>query len=311
MNKLKNGFGACLFCLTLLFATSSVYAGSLNLASLDWAIDPDKDGDPTGGLADFDIFSYTGFTLVAITNDTGDAGVSVGDTFTDYGYLFPANNGDTTGSLSDVYAITDNMTGTFLTGAALGGGRTFFDVEFDAGSTQTWYDDAGKLLELTLVNGTSTVITNAEGNLDRIGQLDLQYLITDIIRDYFYVEIGGIWVDIWDILNDNTSDHYQDFDSKIYGETVASSSLAESIGSNNEYADELDAVAASILSAFGVSSSTELLNANISEVGATVTINGGQLDLAVVPEPGMLSLMGLAFLGFAGFQSRRKGQRNS
>lgn len=313
MNILSNTVKAVILGLTLL-VTGTAYAGSLNLASLNWAYDTDGDGDTTAGIVDFDVFNYTSYAVLALTDDVDSDGLGTGDSFTNYGYLFPSSNGDTDGSLSKVYGANVDMSGTIGEGATFSSsGNTVYEVAFDAGSTQTWYktetdSSVTELLQLTLVYGSSTVTTNSSGEIVGIGQLDLQYQITGIMQDYFYVELDGQWVDIWDILYDPTSEYYGKYDFNIYGEVATTSSLASSIGEDNEYADELNDVANAIL---GGENATDYIGSDISQDGKTITVSYGGLDLAVVPEPGMLSMMGLAFLGLAGFQSRRRRQKNS
>lgn len=197
------------------------------------------------------------------------------------------------------------MGGSFSTVYPVGS-QNLSTAIFDAGSTQSWYDGATNtnILTLELLNASTNVFTNSDGNqITSVGQIDFQFQITQAAAGYFYVMIDGAWVDIADIL-DGTVDVY---DGNLYAKASTLTQIPDSVA-NSDAITALDTIASDALAALGTytsyTSSRQYIGGDLT-TGAYLTSNKGNVDLAAVPEPGMLSLMGLAFLGLAGFQSRR------
>lgn len=310
MNKLSKMAKSAALCFAL-FATSQANAGSLYLTGFDWAIDPTGTVGDTSGLIDLDAFNFGSYTLVTFGDTDNSGTLTEGDRFTDYSYLYPTSNGDTSGALSDIYALNADMGGSFGQVFPVGP-QNLSTATFDSGSTQNWYDGATdtNILTLDLLNASTNVFTNPAGDqITQVGQIDFQFQVSQAAAGYFYVMIDGAWVDVSDIL-DGTVDVY---DGNIYAKTSTLTQVPDSVD-NPDAIPMLDDIASDALAALapytGFTSSAQYLNGDLGNSGY-LTANNGNVDLAAVPEPGMLSLMGLAFLGLAGFQNRRRNQKSN
>jgi len=290
MNILSKITKLFLLCVTLAL-TSQAYAGTLYLSSMDWAIDPDgASGSDT--MVDIDKLTYDGFTLVQLDTSTM--------TFTNYNYLYSTD----TGSLSSIYGLSA-LTGSIDT--------TTGSISFDTGSELNIYTDSttDSILTLSLVSAKSNSTVDTASQTIELNQMIYTYVVTDVAQGYFFIKIGGEWVDLYYILNLTAGyeQYYNIYDSLTYVYAATTSTIPDGVTSEAQSA---------LGTAFGVDLSAALVDAEDEfntvvdySSGAFVTTNSGSLDIQAVPEPGMLSLMGLAFLGLAGFQSRRKRQQNS
>ncbi|MCE0493283.1 PEP-CTERM sorting domain-containing protein [Vibrio salinus] len=274
---------------------SQVNAQTLNLVGVTWGIDTDHDGD-TSNITEVSNFDYIGATFVQFSDNDGSGSITENDSFTDYSYL-KSNVSD----FGDMTASFSNWTGSFGTFYNFGSDY-LTKVTFDTGSLMTLYSGTQSVMELELNTGSINVQINSEGStITQFGQLALELQVTSVEEGYFYIKIDGNWVDLYELL-DETSSYYDMYDGKVIAE-VASTTQTDNISLDNitdEYIEQLAALT-------GLSESDiESAIGNDLASGYFVTYNDGNLDLGVVPEPGMLSLMGLAFLGLAGFQYRRK-----
>ncbi len=263
--------------------TGQAYAGSINLVGVTWGMDAtgSGDGEDVIGLG---TFAYESLTYVELDLGTGQ--------FTDYAVLFSSYAAS---PLAGIYAT--GTIGGYLDAPDEDG---YANANFTSGSID-WYSASGApILSMGLDNAIGSIQVDSTS-----GSFAFQYEITSVADGYFFVEVNGEWVDLSELISPEDP-YYMDV---ISGVEIADdgtiSDLATFYGITEpdltvgfadvgiDYADVDSALGSGVLD------------------GEYVTYNRGTSDLAVIPEPGMLSLMGLAFLGFAGFQSRRKGQRNS
>ncbi|WP_165312848.1 PEP-CTERM sorting domain-containing protein [Vibrio ziniensis] len=269
-------------CFSLLL-TGQAYAGYMTLQDQIWGIDPDGDGDTSNAVMLLNM-DYDSFTYVSFSDATH---------FTDYGFLYSTDDS----ALKGMYAKAT------LTGEASGS-----NASFDAGSTMNWYDASDNLImTLTLIYGDSTNVALDPVGGTISGSLRFQFEITYVAEDYFYIWDGVDWIDLADLIGED-SPYYMEAGSQIQRATnnllTVEQNSSDLAGTGLNILDELDSIT-------GLPAGSAQSAINTPSFAGFVTFNDGNVFVGVVPEPGMLSLMGLAFLGFAGFQSRRKSQQNS
>ncbi len=269
-----------IFLLSLVFAGQAL-AGAITLNSKIWGIDPTGtigDSSNTVALLQMD---YDSFTYVEFSDATH---------FTDYGYLYSTGNP----ALDGVYAT-----------AVLPGTISGSEAQFTGGSTMNWFDSSDNtMIELTLISGESNNTALDPENYDVEGSLTFQYQVTDVAEGYFYIWNGSTWEDMYSLMAGGEV-FYMEASSTIQAATNQLVDFEENndnlAGSGTDIVAELDALR-------GASVAQDALDA--PTIGSFVTFNDGNVAVGV-PEPGMLSMMGLACLGLAGFQLRRRKQQDS
>lgn len=287
LSKMLKGFLLCF----ALVVTGQAYAGTFSLTSLDWAVDLDGNGDPSDGLVDLDTLGFFGYTLVQVSDADSSGTITNGDTFTDYNYL-------TADELSGVYT-TNTMTGVL--GNTVSAGTTTYSTAYFDGSSMSWFTaDDTEILSLTVSSGSSLLVLN--GATLTIGQISLTLSIDYVAAGYFYIDVDGTWVDLADIIASLDYESYYFNVITIAG--VPDSVIAEYEAILNAYTGT---DVSESLTGFAGSDDVNLLEA-LSLTGYTyVVVNDGTVDLTRrAPEPGMLTLMGLALIGLAYLQRRRK-----
>ena len=289
----------------LILASSQVYATAYSLS--DYALGYDSNGDGTisnDEIISDDSFSFEGYTLVEATpNSDGD--LTSGASFTDYTYL--------TNTQTGVYAEAV-LNGTITSGSTI---AYFNTTASDPESQMTWYTASGAyILTLDLVTNDleqqgRSVLTVIDNDL-LVNQITLYLEVSDVKAGYFYIydETTGEWVDFATLL--------------ARGDTLLLTSVTTSSAANT--GDVSDEASAYIEGESGkdpnnyaapVGNASDLIDLEIAyQSGGTymysLSHDGGiDVDSDAVPEPGMLSLMGLAFLGLAGLQRRRKMQSST
>ncbi|WP_161158024.1 PEP-CTERM sorting domain-containing protein [Vibrio eleionomae] len=298
MKALHNMGKLIMLCLVVL-VSSQAYAGSFSLSSLNWAIDSDGDGViDDGSLTDIDTLNFFGYSIVHLTDADSNGTLSDGDTFTDYTYLTATDT-----SVDGIYTVntlTGYLNNTVSSTTSSGDTYTYSTAYFD-GSTMNWYNSDGEvILSLTVVDGSSLLSLDADGNLT-VGQISLTLSISDVAEGYFYVEVDGEWVDLADLISSVDYEAY-------YFDVITTVGFPSSV--YDSYAEAIENYSGEDIDDYlnGNSGTTTLkLSQAIADGGYAYGVsNTGTVDLASrVPEPGMLSLMGLAFIGLAGFQRRR------
>lgn len=273
----------------LVLLSSQTYATVYNLSEYAWAYDSDHNGVDTTDIITDNSLSFSGYTLAEFTTNNG-TDLSDGGTFTDYSYLYNTDLG--------IYNV-----GT-LTGTVNSSGF----AEFSTTSTMTWYDSNTNtaILGLSIVEGNSSLTVN--GSTLYIGQIYLSLEITSVQSGYFYIYIDGEWVDFATLLADSSN-------------TLTFSTITTSGVPTNDIDSTVDATLSSYAGVGSISdyiygtagtNKVDLTEATQGDKIIYTTGNDGYVDVnssaAPLPEPGMLSLMGLAFLGLAGLQRRRKMQ---
>lgn len=274
---------------TLLLA-SQANAAYLNLIDVDWKLDPDGAG-PASAI-ELTALTYQGLSFAESTIANGDPTIiDAGDTFTDYGKFSALNaitGPFTAESLTsyDISAEFTNFTGTYGD-IYTSGTETFLPFEFDVGGEVTWFAGATEILTGEIV---STPVFNSGGYAsisggDLTGNIDIYFEITSAAAGYFFVDADGdgVYSDLFDVLDTNTVPLMFGF-SNTTNLTI--------LPTNPLYNDGVDALE----TALGV---------DLGPIGILAR-NTGTYQMRTIPEPGMLSLMGLAFLGLAGFQRRRR-----
>ncbi len=280
MNFLRKISQIVVLCTALV--TGQSYAGAIDLIGVNWGIDSDGSDNGTN-ILETEYFSYSSLTSVELDLGTGN--------FTDYAVLFSSNTGT---ALEGLYA-TGTMTGALAPAVGNYAAATFY------AGTINWFSATNvPILTMELHYGEGSVNVNSTN-----GALDFQYLVKSVADDYFFVEQGGSWVDLADAML--LTDYYMAVDSLVQ---LADDDTVSYIDSFYNISESDLATAFGTIGIDYYTQVDPILGNGVLD-GDYVTFNNGNTQLSIVPEPGMLSLMGLAFLGFAGFQSRRKRQLNS
>ncbi|MDG3088297.1 PEP-CTERM sorting domain-containing protein [Vibrio hannami] len=286
-----------------LVLSSNVSAAHLNLEDVDvWGLDVTGSGDVNNVTA-FNYLDYDGASFADSTFDKGaDATlIDAGDTFVDYGYLF-STGGNYNGQSADfgdymVTSVFDNWTGTYTNATPFPLAPLSYDFETGDLTWKVWQTDANgiilgsdiDILTMSIVHGFGTFVP-------AIGEyvIDLTFEISDILQDnYIYYDINGdgileAWEDLFDVALTT------ELGQSIYYTTTLSFV---------ELATDPEATVGTIIEQYFLHTG-ELLDFD-GAFGVAAT-NDGNLDAAKIPEPGMLSLMGLGLLGLAGLQRRRR-----
>lgn len=316
MNKI---FSVIAISILLMLNSSFASAATINVVDVDyWAIDEDgMGGAGSDGFMEMNYLDYNGSTFADSTVDQGDdiTAIDSGDTFVDYGYLY-ATSGYLLGTepsleYSIITAVFVDVIGTYTNEAG-----EALDYDFESGSlTLSIWDSeiatvtgptgndvditvpsAGtetELLDLSIVEGTTLVNQNANGTYTVSVTLAIDEVLED---DYVYFYLDGEYVDLYDVdifTEDGTAKYYLTSSTTvnvISQETAIQSGIAQSLLDAYDLSGEGAAIDDfDPLTAIGVSASTD-----------------GGISAQEIPEPGMLGIMGLAFLGLAGFQRRRR-----
>ncbi|MDC0609970.1 PEP-CTERM sorting domain-containing protein [Vibrio sp.] len=286
-----------LLLLSACLVSGQTFAAYLNLTEATWGIDVTASGD-TSNVTELDGFDYVGYSVVYVEDTDGSGTLNSGDKTTDYGYLQAADS-----ALGVISATYSDWTGVFNGPTSVGGGVSIYTYSFDAGSELTWEQTTATgtetIIEFALTYGLGTVSTLGEDVISNI--IEFQFEVTSVLENYFYLWIDGQWVDMYDILNDTGTSYYGLYDSLIYSFTTTT------VQDNN-----LGSTDTALLSSVSGIDEADIISYIDDENSIfdtySVSYNDGNIDFGVVPEPGMLSLMGLAFLGLAGFQYRRKNK---
>lgn len=292
--KMFNRISHFLMASALVFLSSQVYSATLNISNYAWAYTSDKDSSVTSSdVISNDSFSFEGYTLVDVTLDNG-TDLSQGASFTDYTYL--------TNTQTGIYSEA-TLSGTINSGSSL---ATFNTT---TNPPMTWYAaDGTPLLSANLtVNDLGFPGHSSLSIYDQyltVGQITLYLSVSNVTAGYFYLYYEGEWVDFADLL--------EDYDTLAFTSVTTSSAAKHITSEASEYIyDESEMDPSQYYASVGNTGDyIDLTQAyKNSHYIYTLAHDGGiAVDSNAVPEPGMLSLMGLAFLGLAGLQRRRKMQ---
>ena len=296
----------------LIFASSQVYATAYNLANYAWGYSSTGDGQNIVTISN-NSFSFEGYTLVEVQTDSGTGDLSQGAIFTDYLYLTNTQTGvyATATLQGEVSAGTNDV--TFYNTASTSYDTTVTD------QTMTWYTSSGiEILTLDLVSDSTLGL---QGNTDmsvfgtdnqylKVGEVVLYLEVSSITSGYFFIydTTTGTWIDFADLISAGdelllTSGTF----SSAATDDVSSGAYDYISGDSGE--DPNNYIA-------NVGNTGNVIDLTTAYQGGglysyTLAQDGGidvDTDAISTPEPGMLSLMGLAFLGLAGLQRRRKMQ---
>lgn len=247
-----------------------------------------------------DTITYLGASVVVIDDLDSSGDISVGDTFTDYGYLNATSYSvDGNNSLNDIpkvvaynldYSLTSQFsgwTGEFTTYVPAED-ATYYEFDTDVGSELVL--TSNDLNANTSVDILTASLASGFGNIDNStnsGSITFTFELESVLPGYFFFDINGTPVDlaiILAILNANGESLYF-----VRTVTTNDSLTNKTVG---DIANELGVPEAAF---------------NIDPDDITLVVeNTGALNIRSIPEPGMLSLMGLALFGLAGFQRRRR-----
>ncbi|WP_413284620.1 PEP-CTERM sorting domain-containing protein [Vibrio sp. MA40-2] len=281
-----------------LLLSSQANAAYVSLDDLStWGINSSGGGTTSGVILAVDYINFDGYSYT-----DSDASLT---SFTDYGYLYVGsyyyqgtNAYAQFSSIPESTAfflqdLNNTITAEFTDWT---GYYTSYDTNedevnfaFDAGKEINWYSNDDLILTAEIVNGTGDL--NLSGDLN--GQINIQFEITSATEDYFFVDVNedGVFTDDEEL--SYLLSLYPDDEPYYFGYS----------SSTNQIVDETNATLDALLADLGVT-----YDELTADRGDFITQNTGSYTMATIPEPGMLSLMGLAFLGMAGFQRRRKQQ---
>lgn len=213
-------------------------------------------------------------------------------TVTETTYTLAVTFTDWVGTYHDV-VDAENFSATFSSGSVSWDLTTTVTLTDTNGVTESSSTDAGVLV-MDLVQG--------EGNIDEgSGDISVIFEVVSVLDDFIYVDVDGNGTleedeDLFDLLAALTTE-----DEGYYlGWAFGTNTLTEQ---DITYAEELLAV----LIQAGLATPDGNGGYDIDpSLDGFIATNVGAVLFASVPEPGMLSMMGLALLGFAGFSRRRK-----
>lgn len=332
---------AALIAGTALTASGYANAFSVNLSDQTTLFGISFDGGGVGSseFVTFERLTYAGNSIVDVTDVDTDGSIDDGDTFRDYG-IMRSDSGVTPTGVSefgegvgtsfadvlsggtyyqyDISATFSDWAGEFTNAE----GATDLTYDFHTGS-MTWEvtNTAQSLadgevittfdvLEATLIEGFGHLDTTSPSDN---GSMELLFIISDIyVADTFYIDLNGNGIfedtpgyseDVFDylayleLLGIDTIEEMLELDGLIFGvaspttefsDTGSIADVNTNLGTTFDPADNIN---------------SNLIDNDDQFIAVT---NSGDFVMRAVPEPGMLGLMGLAFLGLAGFQRRRK-----
>lgn len=237
-----------------------------------------------------------------------------GESFVDFGYIYAtggdyggasANLDDDGGTQYQLSTVFSDWIGEYTYVSddinPVTGIPADFEAEFFSG-TVSWdsqiIDGAGEvvsvveedILELSIITGIGGLTTSGISNR-QTGDIELIFEVTDVTEGYFFLDL-------------NDDGEFTEFEDLAYLMSMLDPEdegyyLGYTFGTNTiQPSESREALEERLEAIFGLDEGTLALG--------FVATNDGQFFMATIPEPGMLSLMGLAFLGLAGFQRRRK-----
>ena len=285
----------------LIFVSSQVYATAYSLSDYAWAYDSNQDGNISNDeIVSDDSFSFEGYTLVEVTTNSGTADLTSGATFSDYTYL--------TNTQTGVYAEA-LLNGTISSGSTI---AYFNTTASDPTSQMEWYTASGDyILTVDLVTNDlgqqgRSVLTVIDGDL-LVNQITLYLSVSDVEYGYFYIydETLGEWVDFATLLAEGD---------ELLFTSVTTSSAANEGDVSNEASAYIEGASGENPNSYAaaVGNASDLIDLTIAYQSDgtymySLSHDGGiDVDSDAVPEPGMLTLMGLALIGLAYLQRRRK-----
>lgn len=281
--------------LSTLLASSFANAGYVGLGdAVTWGLNASGGGTTSGTIIATDEIKFAGYSYTD-SNDTLTG-------FNNYGYLLMGSYFNNNAEV-DIFAdygidavVQDSVFGISAVYTDWVGAYTSYEpadddevnFEFVSG-TLDWFADGttDPILESSIVSGNGDL--NLSGS--QRGQLTMILEVTDVTAGYFFIDLNN--------------------DGSFIPEEDLSYILANSVepvvygyaGSDNEIIDNSTPILDDILADEGITGTFDELTAGFGDV---FTESDGSFVFREVPEPGMLSLMGLALFGFAGFQRRRK-----
>lgn len=280
--------------MTALAIALSAAAGQASAAFVfqnNWGFNSQGSG-LVGALTPIDGMTYLGISY------TESTGFSAGSTFQDVGRIGATgfqNDGSPipsgTSGLGNTYELTATFldwTGTY--GATVGNNTSF---AFDAGGTLNIYRDLVtnygsfatavdglNIMTLSIISGGGNINFGNASGLD--GNIDILFNVDSVAQGFWFLDTNGDGTADTDVFN-------------LLGGGVVTVGLTDS---NNSITTPTPAVAADFVAATGLGAPTGL--------GDIYTLNDGSFNLAAVPEPGTLALLGMGLLGLGAAMRRRK-----
>ncbi|WP_375750143.1 PEP-CTERM sorting domain-containing protein [Vibrio sp. HN007] len=306
----------------------------------------DAGGTASTKFVTFTTIDYTGSSIVDITDTNGNGFIDSGDEFTDYGAMTSISGNASGNDVNGTTGLPDGEFNFGAAGYQLSASFTNWTGEFTnpTGASTLEYDFASgdvvwnvqtittggfgaptilsttPLLTASVIEGSGDLEATPGGD----GEMNVIFAITDVeIDNAFYVDFNGDGIitedeDVFDrlaairiLLAIPPGDPIPVASFELLPPEVKSqlqyglSSPTTNLLSDPDLTQAVDAINTATGESFDAA---DAIAANTISTGDEIMVvdNDGSFVVRAIPEPGMLGLMGLAFLGLAGFQRRRK-----
>ncbi|MDB1123698.1 PEP-CTERM sorting domain-containing protein [Vibrio algarum] len=216
-------------------------------------------------------------------------------TFTETTYTLSVTFTDWVGTYYDV-VDAENFSATFSSGSVS------WDLTTSVTVTDLTTGITGATISTPLDNVLVMDLVQGEGDIDDgSGDISVIFEVVSVLQDFIYVDVDGNGTleedeDLADLLAALTTEQ----EGFYLGWAFGTNTLTDQ---DITYGEELMAVLIGADLATPDGNGGYIIDPSLDGFIAT---NVGAVLFASVPEPGMLSMMGLALLGFAGFSRRRK-----
>lgn len=226
--------------------------------------------------------------IYAADGDYGFTDADLGDyvlttVFTDWVGVYSDVGTDDNGD-----GIPDSFSAEFLSGTSSWNSSYVDPVTGDATVVDTG------ILELSIITGVGELsVSGVTGN--QTGDMEMVFRVTGAMEDYFYIDLNGdgMFTEDEDLADLLAAIEGTDSEGYYLGYVFGTNTIVDDAGQQAIIRTALEGYLETDLSF-------------LDTLGGYVAVNDGLFYMATIPEPEMLSLMGLAVLGLAGLQRRRR-----